>query len=326
MALTRPELSIVVPCYNEGEALPLLRKRLVDVLDTLTSTWEVLLVDDGSTDETLFASEQIYEGDSRFKVIALSRNFGHQAAIAAGLSYAAGAAVAVMDADLQDPPEVLGECVARWREGYEVVFAIREKRKEPLLLRAAYRLFYRTLRAVADVAMPLDAGDFCLMDRRVVDVLRRMPERNIFVRGLRAWTGFRQIGVVYERDRRAAGTTKYPLRKLVRLALDGIFAFTTFPLRLATFAGVAVVALDAMAIAVVVIWRAFGLEFMGHTARDIPGWAGVVVAVLFLGGVQLVVLGILGEYIARIYGEVKRRPRWIVRRTLGIRRHPRRTE
>ena len=316
------QLSVIIPCFNEQDVLPLLGPRLLESLDRTGTSWELVFVDDGSRDRTLEILSDMHRQDPRFKVIALSRNFGHQTAISAGLSYAGGDAIAIMDADLQDPPELLSSCLERWREGYEVVFAVRKKRKERFLKRAAYDVFYRVLKAIADIDVPLDSGDFCLMDRRVADVLRNMPERNIFVRGMRAWAGFRQIGIPYERDVRAAGDTKYPFRKLLRLALDGIFAFSTVPLRMATWFGLLIVGLCFLVVVLVAAWRLFGLEFMGHTARDIPGWAAGIVSVFFLGGVQLLILGVLGEYLARIYGEVKSRPRWVVRQALGFRREP----
>ncbi len=317
-----PQLSIIIPCLNEQEVLPLLRSRLIEALDRTHTSWEVIFVDDGSRDRTLPILSEIHAQDPHFKVVALSRNFGHQIAISAGLSYATGDAIAIMDADLQDPPDLIASCLAQWREGYEVVFAVRKKRKEGLFKRAAYGVFYRLLRSIADIDVPLDSGDFCVMDRRVADVLRGMPERNIFLRGMRAWAGFRQIGIPYERDARAAGETKYPFRELLRLALDGIFAFSTFPLRLATWFGLFIVALCFLVVALVVAWRVLGLEFMGHTARDIPGWAASIVSVFFLGGVQLLILGVIGEYLARIYGEVKLRPRWVVSHALGFEREP----
>ncbi len=317
-----PQLSIIIPCFNEQEVLPLLRQRLLEALELTHSSWETIFVDDGSRDRTLRILSEIHAQDPRLKVVALSRNFGHQTAISAGLSYATGDAIAIMDADLQDPPDLIASCLAQWREGCEVVFAVRKKRKEGLFKRVAYRVFYRLLRSIADIDVPLDSGDFCLMDRRVADVLRSMPERNIFLRGMRAWAGFRQTGIPYERDARAAGETKYPFRKLLRLALDGIFAFSTFPLRLATWFGLFIVALCFLVVTLVVAWRIFGLEFMGHTARDIPGWAAGIVSVFFLGGVQLLILGVMGEYLARIYGEVKLRPRWVVSQALGFEREP----
>jgi len=311
-------LSVVIPCYNEQAVLPMLRQKLVEALSGAGLDWETILVDDGSSDRTLELLGRMHCEDARIKVISLSRNFGHQTAISAGLAYASGDAVAILDADLQDPPELLLSCLERWREGYQVVYAVREKRKEGALKRAAYALFYRVLRGVADVEIPLDTGDFCLIDRRVADVLRSMPERNIFLRGMRAWTGFRHIGIPYERPARAAGETKYPFRKLVRLALDGVFSFSTFPLRLATWFGLSIVGLSALVVASVTVWRFSGTQFMGHVASDIPGWAAGIVSVFFLGGVQLLILGVIGEYLARIYEEVKLRPRWVVNRSLGF--------
>ena len=323
---TKPRLSVVVPCYNEDAVLPMLRPRLLSVLDSLGSVWEVLIVDDGSTDRTLETAIEMHEEDSRFKIIALSRNFGHQAAISAGLHYSVGDVVAVLDADLQDPPEVLAECLNRWRDGYDVVYAIRKKRREGALLRASYAAFYRLLKAVADIKIPLDSGDFCVMDRQVVNALLAMPERNMFVRGMRAWSGFRQIGVAYERAARAAGATKYPFLSLVRLAVDGILSFSTLPLRVATLLGGATILLNMLVLMFVVVWRVLGFEFMGHTARELPGWAGGLSVTLLLGGVQLFILGVVGEYIARIYDEVKQRPRWIVRGVLGVSQPERRAE
>ncbi|MBI3693527.1 MAG: glycosyltransferase family 2 protein [Acidobacteria bacterium] len=322
----KPLLSVVIPCFNEESVLPILRPRLTQALDRLPVAWELIFVDDGSTDRTPELLATLHREDPRVKVVSFSRNFGHQAAVSAGLCYAAGDAVAILDADLQDPPELLGDCLERWRQGYEVVFAVRQKRKEGLFKRAAYGFFYRLLQRVADVEIPLDSGDFCLLDRRVVEVLRRMPERNIFVRGMRAWAGFRQIGIPYERDARAAGSTKYPFRKLLRLALDGVFAFSTAPLRLATWFGLSIVGLCVLVVVLVLVWRLCGLEFMGHTAQDIPGWAAGIISVFFLGGVQLLILGILGEYLARIYAEVKLRPRWVVSRALGFARPPEQVE
>jgi len=321
-AAGRSSLSIIIPCFNEEEVLAPLRARLLETLERLDLSWEVVCVDDGSSDRTLELLSNLHHQDERFKVVGLSRNFGHQAAIAAGLRYATGDAVTIMDADLQDPPEVLTDCIQRWREGYDVIFAIRQSRPEGVLKRAAYKSFYRVLKAIADIEVPLDSGDFCLMDRRVADVLREMPERNIFMRGMRAWSGFRQIGVAYRRDPRIAGRTKYPAHKLFHLAFDGIISFSTLPLRLATWFGLLVVLLCFVAVGLVVIWRIFGLEFMGHTAKDIPGWAAGIVSVLFLGGVQLLILGVMGEYLGRIYGEVKLRPRWVVRTALGFCRKP----
>ena len=319
MTSTRqPEFSLIIPCYNEEAVLPMLATRLQTCLARLRVSWEVILVNDGSKDATLELLATMHQNDARFKVVSFSRNFGHQAAIFAGLNYATGEAVGVMDADLQDPPEVFADCLEKLRAGYDVVYAVRRKRKEHLFKRAAYALFYRLVRFMAESEIPLDSGDFCLMSRRFVQHLRRMPERDVFVRGLRAWVGFRQIGLEYERDARAAGSTKYSLFKLMRLARDGIFAFSTMPLRLATYMGFYAVAFSILAALFVIAWRLIGFHFFGHSAAEVPGWAGIVVGMLFLNGIQFLILGFIGEYIGRIYSEAKHRPRWIVAETLGV--------
>jgi polyisoprenyl-phosphate glycosyltransferase len=314
----RIELSLVIPCYNEAAVLPLLERRLLDYLATLGASWEVILVDDGSSDGTGDKLSAMHASDSRFKVVRLSRNFGHQAAICAGLAYSTGEATGIMDADLQDPPEVFAEALEKIRTGYDVVYAVRRKRKEHFAKRAAYKLFYRLLTIVAEVDIPLDSGDFCLMKRRVVSVLTHLPERNVFLRGLRAWSGFKQIGLEYERDARQAGEPKYSFRKLVRLAMDGMLAFSTLPLRLATYLGFLALAFSTACASFILIWRFAGFRFMGSTARELPGWTAIAVGMFFLSGVQFLILGVMGEYIGRIYTEVKQRPRWIVSDALGL--------
>jgi glycosyltransferase involved in cell wall biosynthesis len=311
-------ISIVIPCYNEAQVLPLLKDRLTKALLPLSLQWEIIFVDDGSSDRTFEILSQMHCEDARFKILSFSRNFGHQAAILAGLHAAEGNLVAVIDADLQDPPEIISTCVDLSGQGYDVVYAVRRKRKEGLLKRAAYKIFYRLLDQVSDVPIPLDSGDFCLMRRRVVDVIKGMPESNLFVRGLRAWTGFRQVSLEYERDVRAAGETKYPFSKLCRLAADGILSFSIIPLRCATYFGFFAMALSLAGMAFVILWRISGFAFMGHRAQELPGWAAVVGAVLFVSGVQLLMLGVIGESIGRIYQEVKRRPRWVVKSQLGL--------
>jgi glycosyltransferase involved in cell wall biosynthesis len=313
-----PMLSVVIPCFNEAKVLPLLKERLVKSLAALNLQWEVILVDDGSSDATRQQLEAMHSEEPRFKVISFSRNFGHQAAISAGLKFAAGTMMAVMDADLQDPPEILAPALGLLQQGYDVVYAVRRKRKENFLKRAAYLLFYRILSNLADVRIPADAGDFCLMQRPVVDTLKALPERNVFVRGLRAWAGFRQIGLEYERESRAAGNPKYSLRKLFNLAADGIFSFSTAPLQLAIYLGFTTLVLSVCAGFFIFAWRIFGFRFMGHVATELPGWTGVIGAVIVFSGVQLLVLGLIGNYIGRIYTEVKRRPRWVIRDSLGI--------
>jgi dolichol-phosphate mannosyltransferase len=307
-----PELSVVIPVYNEEENIPVLYSRLVGVLEAESIDFEVLFVDDGSRDETRDKLAQLESKDKRVVVIELARNFGHQVAITAGLDFARGNAVAVMDADLQDPPEVLPAFIAKWREGYEVVYAIREKRKETWLKRVSYKLFYRLLRRVASIDIPLDAGDFCVMDRRIVDQLKRMPERSRFIRGIRSWIGLRQVGLPFERHVRHAGETKYSVGRLMLLALDGLISFSYVPLRIITLLGVSVSFLSMiMAVFFFVKKLVYGL--------NPPGFAAIIVSIFFLAGIQLITLGVIGEYVGRIFEEAKRRPLYVLRRVSGAR-------
>jgi dolichol-phosphate mannosyltransferase len=306
------EFSAVVPVYNEEANLPELHRRLTMVFSTLSPSYEVILVDDGSSDRSAELMAQLCREDSRLRAIHFSRNFGHQAAVAAGLQYASGKAVIVMDADLQDPPELVPQLLERWREGFEVVYGQRTKRThEGVLKRLPAYLYYRALRGLATVDVPPDTGDFCLMDRRVVDLLNQMPERNRFVRGLRAWVGFRQTAVQFVRPERYAGNVKYTFRKSLGLAVNGIVSFSKIPLRIATYLGL-VVSLASFGLAVwYVVQKLTGAEV-------VRGWASTVVIVLFLGGVQLLTIGIIGEYISRIYDEVKQRPIYIIRERVGF--------
>lgn len=304
-----PTLSIVVPVYNEEATVDELRRRLGEVLDRVEPDYEVLLVNDGSRDGTAEALGRIAQAGSRWRAIHFSRNFGHQAAVAAGLRFATGQAVVVMDADLQDPPELLEQMLARWREGFEVVYAQRVSReREGPLKRGLAWLYYRVLRAVAPVDIPTDTGDFCLMDRKVVDQLIALPERNRYIRGLRAWVGFRQTSVQFERAPRFAGEPKYTFRKSLSLGVNGIISFSKAPLRIATWLGLLV---SLMSFVLVVV---FVIEKLTR-GFEIRGWASTVVIILFLGGVQLLTIGIIGEYLSRIYDEVKQRPLYVVRDT-----------
>jgi glycosyltransferase involved in cell wall biosynthesis len=307
-------LSIVIPIYNEEENLPTLHKRLVAASPLWEEDYEVILVDDGSADNSAALMKEIAEKDSKFKIVTLSRNFGHQPAISAGIRVAQGDAVIIMDGDLQDPPEDLPKFLAKWREGYDVVYAIRTKRKEHFFKKLAYKTFYQLLAFISDIEIPLDSGDFCVMDKKVVRVLNEeMPEQLRFVRGLRAFAGFKQIGVVYERAERNAGEVKYTFSKLVKLALDGLFGFSIFPLRLATYLGF-IVAIPSFIMGIYFIFhRLFDLEILGHKASEALGTATLAVALFFLCGVILIILGIIGEYIGRIYFEVKKRPFYIIR-------------
>jgi dolichol-phosphate mannosyltransferase len=311
-------ISVVVPCYNEQEVLPQLYSRLSAAAESWKEPFEVVLVDDGSKDATWELIRDICIRDPRWRAIRLARNFGHQVALSAGIHYAVGDCVLVIDADLQDPPEELFRFIKKWREGYQVVYGIRTKRKENIAKRLSYKAFYRLLGCLANIHIPLDSGDFCLMDRRVVDLLRRMPERNRFVRGLRSWVGFRQIGLEYERDARAAGEVKYTLRKLLRLAFDGILSFSTVPLRLATYFGFCVSLVALLGAVFTFFQRLFASWFATIGFGPVPGFATTVIGVLFLGGVQLICLGIIGEYLGRIYDEVKGRPLWTTFEVLGF--------
>jgi dolichol-phosphate mannosyltransferase len=312
------KLSVVIPCYNEQEVLPELFRQLTATAEKWECDWEVLCVNDGSRDQTWPMILQQHEKDRRWRGLSLSRNFGHQAAISAGLFHASGDAVVVLDSDLQDPPEVVSRFLERWREGFEVVYGVRQHRKESVFKRACYWSFYRLLARLAATDIPLDSGDFCLMDRRVVDVLRRMPERNRFVRGLRAWTGFRQAGVEYERDARVAGDAKYTFGKLLRLALDGIFSFSTVPLALVAQAGLWISGLALVGIVWVLATKLFSGFFAELGFPPVQGFTTIVICILFLGGIQLLSIGIIGEYLGRVYDEVKRRPPWVIAATAGV--------
>jgi dolichol-phosphate mannosyltransferase len=302
-----PTFSIIAPVYNESKSLPELYRRVKEVMDSTGEPWELLLVDDGSTDGSTELMRELNRQDSRVRPVIFSRNFGHQIAVTAGLDYALGQAVTIIDSDLQDPPEVILDLIARWREGYEVVFAIRKEREgESWFKLFTATLFYRMIYRITDVDIPLDAGDFRLLDRKVVNVLKQMRERYRFLRGMSAWVGFRQIGVPYRRAARFAGKTKYPFRKMFRLALNAVTGFSYFPLQLASYLGFICAGISILAIPVVAILRLAG-------SAAFFGQATTLIAVLFLGGVQLISLGILGEYIGRLYDEAKGRPLYIVR-------------
>ncbi len=302
----QPVFSIIAPVFNEHESLPELYKRVSEVMDTTHEPWELVLVDDGSSDGSAEIMRNLAAQDERVRPIIFARNFGHQIAVTAGLDYSRGQAMVIIDADLQDPPEVILDLIARWREGYEVVYAVRTEREgESWFKKATASLFYRLIFRITDVKIPLDTGDFRLLDRKVVDVMNSMRERHRFLRGMASWVGFRQVGVGYKRHARFAGSTKYPLKKMLKLALNAITSFSYFPLQLATYVGFVAAGLSVITIPVVIIARLSGnAAFLGQ--------ASTLIAVLFLGGVQLISLGILGEYIGRIYDEVKGRPLYIV--------------
>ncbi len=300
-----PDLSVVVPLFNEERVVGPLHRRLVDALDQLDLSYEIIYIDDGSRDATPWLLDEIGSGAPGVGVVHLSRNFGHQAAVTAGLDHASGRAVVVMDGDLQDPPEVIPRLVERWEAGFDVVYAVRRDRKEGRAKRLGYHAFYRIFNAVSDLAIPLDSGDFCLMGRRVVDALKALPERTRFVRGLRTFVGFRQVGVSYERAARAAGRPKYTARALVALAVDGVVGFSGAPLRFVTYLGLTLAALAALLTGWVLVDA-----LSHHTAPR--GWSGVLVAILGVGSMQMIGLGIVGEYVRQIFLETKGRPPYIV--------------
>lgn len=308
-----PDLSMVVPIYDEEAVIEHLHSRLLQVLVPMGRSFEVVFVNDGSHDRSAVLLDSICNSDKRFKALHFSRNFGHQAAVTAGLRAVSGKCAVVIDADLQDPPELIPEMVAKWREGYEVVYAQKKRRDGPnVVLRAAYYVYYRMLGRVTEVEVPPDTGDFCLMDRQVVDLLNAMPERNRYVRGLRAWLGFRQTAILFDRPARFAGETKYSFSRLLGLATDGVLSLSKAPLRLATYMGFAV------SIASFLLGVIFAIQQLTGTSRAARGWASTIVVVLFLGGVQLICLGVIGEFIGRIYDEVKQRPLYVVARTTGF--------
>jgi dolichol-phosphate mannosyltransferase len=315
-------ISVIIPAYNEadgqGEGLRQLFQRLTACAALWQEEYEWILVDDGSEDNTLAIAEELARTDPHLKIVSLSRNFGHQPAVTAGLEHARGDLVAVIDADLQDPPEELARFFQKCREGYDVVYAIRTQRKEGWLKRLCYRLYYRLLASLANIAIPLDSGDFCVMNRRALDALNALPERSRFVRGLRSWIGLRQIGLTYERQGRATGQPKYTFRKLAQLALDGIVNFSSKPLRLIMVAGVLLGLFSlALALFVLVQW-AFDWTVFGYNPRDTRGWTSTILAVLLLSSAQLFCLGIIGEYVGRLFDEVKKRPVYLVGKTVNI--------
>jgi len=304
--MNKPIFTIVAPIYNELENIPELYPRVRDVMDQTGESWELILVDDGSTDGSTDVLRKLAENDERVRPIIFARNFGHQIAVTAGVDYSRGDAVIIIDADLQDPPEVILDLIAKWREGFQVVYAVRAEREgESWFKRTTASLFYRLIYRITDVNIPLDTGDFRLMDRKVVNVMIQMREKHRFLRGMSSWVGFKQIGVEYKRKARFAGETKYPFKKMLKLALNAITSFSYFPLQLATYLGFIAAGLSVLAIPIVAILRL-------TTGTALLGQATTIIIVLFFGGVQLISLGIIGEYIGRIYDETKGRPLYVV--------------
>jgi len=314
--MPRPTLTVVIPIFNEEEVIPELARRLREVIQVWNSqidSWEVVFVNDGSKDKSLEQLRMLATSDPRFKVISFSRNFGHQMAITAGLDRAQGEAVVIMDADLQDPPEVVSEMITRWREGFDVVYGVRTKRVgETLFKRVSAAAFYRLLRSMlGGVSIPADAGDFRLIGRPVVLAMRALRERHRFVRGMVAWVGFRQTAVYYARPARFAGETKYPIKKMVRFAIDGIASFSVVPLRFATWLG----ALAGIAAALTAAWATYQ-RFFGTGV--VPGWTTIMIAVALGSSAQLLMTGVLGEYVGRIYEEIKRRPLYVTQEEINL--------
>jgi glycosyltransferase involved in cell wall biosynthesis len=309
----KPTISIVAPVYNEEDVLPELARRVRAVMDDTGESWELVLVDDGSHDRSAQIIQELHEADPRVTGVSFSRNFGFQIAVTAGLDHAQGDAIILTDADLQDPPEVYPGMIAKWREGYDVVYGIRASREgETWFKLVTAKLFYRLIYRITSVDIPLDTGDFRLIDRRVVNAIKRMPERNRFLRGMVPWVGFRQTGIEYERVARFAGESKFSsVSKMLPFAVDAVTSFSYFPLRIATYLGFIIAVISMLAILSVVFLRLFGPD------TPLLGQATTLVAVLFLGGVQLISLGIIGEYLGRIYDEVKGRPLYLVDKKWG---------
>jgi dolichol-phosphate mannosyltransferase len=311
---SKPTYTIVAPIYNEVDNLPVLYDRVTSVMDQTGEPWEIIMVDDGSVDGSTDSILELGSKDARVKPVIFARNFGHQIAVTAGLDASQGEAVIIIDADLQDPPEVILDLIMKWKEGYEVVYAVRSKREgESWFKLITAAAFYRLIQRITDVNIPTDTGDFRLLDRKVVHVMNQMREKHRFLRGMSSWIGYKQIGVEYERAERYAGETKYPLKKMIRFASDAITGFSYFPLQLATYLGFVAAGLSIIAIPIVIILRLAG-------AGAFFGQASTLIAVLFLGGVQLISLGLLGEYVGRLYDEAKGRPLYILREDMEVKK------
>lgn len=306
------QYSVVVPLYNEELVIQETYRRLKKVMDSTNESYEIIFVNDGSRDKTAELAKEICSQDEHIKFISFSRNFGHQLAITAGMDNSRGNAVVVIDADLQDPPEVMLKMIEKWKEGYEVVYGRRTKRKgETFFKKFTAKMFYRTLNSLTDVDIPVDTGDFRLIDRKVCDALKTVPERNRYVRGLISWLGFKQIGVEFVREERFAGETKYPLKKMIKFAMDAITSFSYKPLKMATYAGSIISGLSFLYLLFVLFERLF-------TSFTVPGWSSIAALTLFFNGVTFIMLGIIGEYVGRIYDEAKGRPLYIIGEKKGF--------
>ncbi len=313
MLHSTPKYSFVIPIYNEEETLIELYRRISAVMARMDGPVELILINDGSHDRSLELLRELHEQDSRICYLSFARNFGHQIAVTAGLNFSSGQVVVIMDGDLQDPPELIIDMIEQWRQGYQVVYAQRtQRRKEGWFKRFPAYMYYRILRNLADVDIPIDTGDFCLMDRCVVDVLNAMPERNRYIRGLRAWIGFKQTAVKFERDPRFAGDVKYTFRKSLSLAMNGLVSFSKVPLRLSIYLGLFAAFVSVLMAFLILYWRIF------YPSSALTGLTIVMMAVFFLGAVQLVSIGILGQYVGRIYEEVKGRPLYTLAEVVGF--------
>lgn len=305
--------TIIFPVYNEEENIENIYKQTARVMNTLKNQYEIIFVNDGSFDNTLDTLARLHEKHGEVKIINFSRNFGHQTAVTAGLHHAIGEAIAVLDADLQDPPEILPRFFKKLEEGYDAIYAVRKKRKENIFKRSMYSMFYRLLKKIADTNIPLDSGDFCVMSKRMVRTINSLPERNRFIRGIRSWVGYKQCGIEYERNARSAGESKYTLRKMFKLAFDGIFSFSYIPLQFMFFIGFFSLTLSFVGIII-----AFYMKFFTQNYTRVPGFASTFILLMFIGGLVLFSIGILGEYIRRIYDEIKQRPPYIIESKIGF--------
>ena len=310
-------LSIIVPCFDEQAVIVDTYNEINDVLSANNFDIEIIFIDDGSIDDTFSILHEISEKDSRVKIISFSRNFGHQAAVTAGLDHSTGDVVSIIDADLQDPPDVIISMIDEWEKGAKVVYGVRKNRKESIYKKVSYYVFYRLYSAFSDISVALDSGDFCLIDREVVDKINSLPEKNRFVRGLRSWVGYNQVPVYYNRQKRQAGKPKYTIAKLLNLALDGVFNFSSKPLVAVFYAGIITSLLSLFLAIFYLIYRVFNLEFMGSYSSESQGFTTLVVLILLIGGLQILTVGIIGQYISRIYQEVKSRPSYVIKKIIN---------
>jgi len=310
-------LSIIVPCFNEQDVILDTYNEINNVLSANHFDIEIIFIDDGSVDDTFSILHEISEKDSRVKIISFSRNFGHQAAVTAGLDHSTGDVVSIIDADLQDPPDVIISMIDEWKKGAKVVYGVRKNRKESIYKKVSYYIFYRLYSAISDISVALDSGDFCLIDREVVDKINSLPEKNRFVRGLRSWVGYDQVPVYYNRQKRQAGKPKYTIAKLLNLALDGVFNFSSKPLVAVFYAGIITSLLSLFLAIFYLIYRVFNLEFMGSYSSESQGFTTLVVLILLIGGLQILTVGIIGQYISRIYQEVKSRPSYVIKKIIN---------